>query len=626
MLTSRIFEKFDSSSAYFGAFTDRGQLAGDVVRSSDQLTLDSLNCQLVCNWEKDGNGVFSRKDSFRNCSDAPVTVYSLKSRFLFDGGDYEVYTQFHNWLTENRSGWQELVTGVTCGCASVRTAQDATPFMVLWNKQQNRGVVFHLLPNCSWEIKATRLGYGGGNMSTVLVELGLRDQNLAMEVTPGEEIAMPEILCWETSNRLDFDCHKLHSWFHKRYPRRPLAFVYNTWLYNFTDFSLESLCRQADLAAEMGLEYFVVDAGWFEYGAGWYTHVGDWKESNTAGLKGQMKQLSDHVRSVGLKFGLWMEPERAGCESEIIKSHPEQFIPYGRNHFLDFSDPEACDRIFDVTCKLVDHYGIKFFKFDFNADLYCDPTHSGFLRWHEGHARYLQRLREKYPDLYLGGCAGGGQRTQLQNYRLYDSFLASDDAGIYAQMDIFKHAVLCMPPQGLEKFTVIHSLDKYADRYEVFNREYGSNERIISCCGPAWCDLTDVRQSVLQAFHMVSPINFSCDLSALSPTLRQWLKEQIAAAKQDGEFRRAAVVRKLTDSPTVTAYQYSDAALSRVIVQAITKQSCQPTLRVYPVLNPEKMYCVNGGAAICGKELMEEGICLDTEIWNNMTQVELTQV
>lgn len=625
MLISRIFTETDDSRAYFGAFTDRGQLSGTASREGTRLSFSARDCTMTCNWERDQNGIFHRRDRFQNSSAEPVTVYSLKSRFVFEGGEYEVYTQFNNWLLENQGGWQELVTGVTCGCASVRTAQDATPILVLWNKQQNRGVVFHLLPNCAWEIKATRIGCGGKN-SRILVELGIRDQNLALQIAPGEEIPMPEILCWETSNRMDFDSHKLHSWLHTRYPRRRLPFVFNSWLYNFTRFSLETLCRQADLAAEMGLEYFVVDAGWFKPGAAWYDTVGDWQETTEGGLLGHMKELSDYVRSKGMKFGLWMEPERAGKDSQIIQTHPEQFFPYRDNRFLDFSNPEAVDRIFAKTCELVERYGIEYFKFDFNADLFYDPSHGGFLRWHLGHTDYLRRLREKYPDIYLSCCAGGGERTDLANYQLYDSFWATDDVGPFAQLNILKQAIFCIPPQAFERWTAIHSMDKYADHYAVFNGEFGSGERILAGQGGAWCDLISVRQSVLQAFHTAGPVGFSCNLEDISPTLRSWLKEQLAAIRADNAFWLQAVVRKLTDTPTMTAYQYSDESLSRVILQAISGLSVQQTIRLYPVLKPDAVYSVDGGAPISGAELMAGGICLKTNTWHSMSQAELKEL
>lgn len=624
MLHRSIFRESDHSKACFGVLTDRGDLSGDLFRQDSALQMQSRDCTISCAWEQDENGIIYRTDTLRNDGDSPVTIRSLKSRFVFEGGEYEVYTQFNNWLTESRGQWQELVTSVSCGCASVRTAQDAIPMLVLWNKQENRGAVFHLMPNCAWEIRATRIG-SGGYCSKILVELGIRDQGLAMEVAPGETIDLPEILCWETCNKLDFDSWKLHNWLHVRYPRKRVPFVYNSWLFNFTRFTLESLKQQADLAAEMGLEYFVVDAGWFKAGAAWYDTVGDWVETTETGLMGQMNALADYVRSLGMKFGLWLEPERAGQDSKIIHSHPEQFYPYKGNHFLNFADPAACARILDVICGVIDRYGIEYIKFDFNADLYYDPTGSGFYRWHQGHAKFLTALKERYPSLHLSCCAGGGQRNELTNYRLYDSFWTTDDVGPYAQMDIFSQAILTMAPQAMEKWAAIHSLEKYAAHYDVFNGEYGDTERILAGAGGAWADLVSIRPSLLQAFCTASPMGLSCNLADLSEEMRRRLKDMIAAAKADNDFRKTAVVRKLTDSPTLTAYQFSDAALQRVILQVLARQSGQRTLRLYPVLDPERSYVMDG-TVIPGRELMETGIVLPTTTWNNVTQVLLQTV
>ena len=117
MLHRNIFQESDHSKAYFGVLTDRGDLSGDLLRRDGSLQLQNQDCTVACAWEQDEHGVIYRKDTFRNDGNTPVTVRSLKSRFVFEGGEYEIYTQFNNWLTESRGQWQDLVTGVSCGCA-----------------------------------------------------------------------------------------------------------------------------------------------------------------------------------------------------------------------------------------------------------------------------------------------------------------------------------------------------------------------------------------------------------------------------------------------------------------------------------------------------------------------------
>ena len=111
-----------------------------------------------------------------------------------------------------------------------------------------------------------------------------------------------------------------------------------------------------------------------------------------------------------------------------------------------------------------------------------------------------------------------------------DNVILAENESPYIGMRIFKGTVLRLPPQGFEKWTAIHSMEKYDEFYEPFNGEYdyGGDERIIASGDASWCDLTGVRRSYLKAYHMASPVGFSCDLSALTADHREHFKNEIA--------------------------------------------------------------------------------------------------
>ena len=125
MLSTKIFEEFAPAKAYIKARGSFGEITGDIERQDGALFAEADGCKVTCRYECDEYGIISRKDSVENVSDAEISVTALKSRFVFDGGEYEIYTQYNNWQSESMGGWEPLVAGVTVECSSLRTAQNA---------------------------------------------------------------------------------------------------------------------------------------------------------------------------------------------------------------------------------------------------------------------------------------------------------------------------------------------------------------------------------------------------------------------------------------------------------------------------------------------------------------------
>jgi len=633
MFNKKFFEIGANSRQYFSGSGSFGEVAGTVVRDAQSVMISNPTFKMTCNYKQDEYGVFTRNDVFENQSEEPLTIYDLKSRFVLDGGEYEVYTQFSNWQTESVGQWQPLVTNVSLGSESVRTCQNAAPFVMLWSVQEQRGMAIHLIPNCSWEIKVTKVGVHG-KRTNVLIELGISDRNFCLTVEPHETVKLPEILCYEVKNKVHMDCYKLHNYMHTNYPRKYEPVIYNTWLYQFDYISYESISKQIPLAADLGVEYFFIDAGWFGKGANWGSSVGDWSENTVTGFKGRMIDIANEVRAAGMKFGIWLEPERANINSDAVREHPEFYLPTKEgsdNLLLDFGNEEARKWMLGVIFDLIDHYGVEYIKDDFNADLFFDKNHSAFLNYHAGHEKFIQAIRERYPNIYLSNCASGGTRMELAKYKLFDSAWPSDNQSPYDVMEIYKHSLRRLPPQALERWAVIHSLNGFEAFYESFKEcNKGNCERMIACGDATWTHTVGVNESYLKGFFTGGPLGFSCDLSMISENSRAAFKEFIAKFKENREFWITAVARLLCDTPTMSIYQYSDMALNKAVVQLFPHDTIQVKCCVHPELDATKYYRVNGEEIRSGAELQEEGIdvTLHTD-WDDhypMFQVELEAV
>lgn len=620
MLASNYFEKEATLKNYWTCSGDFDDFNGKVEIVKSGIKTDNEVYSLSSKIERDNYGVVFRNDILKNISDKTINIRDLKSRFIFEGGEYEVYTQYNNWQSESIGGWQELVTEISASCRSVRTTQNATPFMVLWSKQENRGVVFHILPNCAWEMKVTHVGMPQ-KYSRVMVEIGINSYNFNCELKNGEVISLPPVICYETKNKIDFDCYKLHNFMHNKFPRSEMPLFYNTWLYKFTDFTPDDLFLQAEYASKLGLEYFVVDAGWFGNGQqDWFTTVGDWEENLQGGLYGRMKELSKRVNDLGMKFGLWFEPERAAEESKSVKNNPEFYFKEGEHYFLDFSNPDARNYILNKMKSMISKYNIDFIKFDFNADMFFDVNKKSFIDYFKGAKIFLSEIRKYRPGIYLSGCAGGGERTELNNYTLYDSFWPSDNESPYEEMRMYKETILRLPPQGFERITCVHSLDEYKDFYEPFKPySYNSNERLIAAGDAWWKDIVGVNITYLDGYWTSGPVCLSCDLTKISEEAFKHFKDKISQIKKKREFWKKAVARILCDTKTMTVYQYSDMDLSEIVIQVFSKKSLQDKITVFPEVCEDKDYIIND-KTVSGKEIKENGIEISILQWKEMSE------
>ncbi len=214
---------------------------------------------------------------------------------------------------------------------------------------------------------------------------------------------------------------------------------YNSWDGLTNDISQAILEKEADMAARVGIETFVIDAGWFA--GGFPAGVGNWDRVDRAKFPGGLEAIADYVRSRGMDFGIWLEPERAGPDSDLYRAHPEWFVPHDfgpdfviPGYCINFALPAAQDYYIEWLDEFVSRLGIKWCKWDGNLPPRAlwrtlDPSHKLQFAHYAGFYRVVDTLMERHPELMLEMCAGGGRRIDLGMIRRAHTLWISDQTG-----------------------------------------------------------------------------------------------------------------------------------------------------------------------------------------------------
>ena len=599
-------EGADKTCDNWDVFTDFGIFEGVVRKTENGFAADENGIRVETEENTGAADVTRRRTVVRNMSNKPLAAMRLLDVFRFEGGDFEVYTQANTWMNESRGAWQPLHTCVEARCGGMRTSYGAAPVLALWNRQTGRGRVFHLMSDAMWEMRAAVVP-GEQDNASVAVEVGMDSRYLHYVLKPGEMVALPEVVYYDFTNKTDLDCHKLHEWWNENNQCRAVPTIYNTWLCRFDKLSFDFVMKQVKKAEELGLEYFVIDAGWFGAKGSWVALRGDWKELPDGWLGGRLEEIVKAVRESGMKFGLWIEAEVAADTSESFKTHPEYFRRDHGGIYLDFTRADARDHLHYAIDALVGKYGVEFIKFDFNCDAKVDDLRRDFADYNAGYRRFVREVRARHPGIYLEGCASGGLMMDLGWARDFDSFWLSDNQSPVYGLRIAKETMLRLPPSKIERWIAARSATNLQPDY------FGNDERLLVTEDAFWREMRSVTLDFVAAFAAGGPVGFSCDLTALSEKHTEHFRKMVAERKKDAAFWGKAVGRVLCDTPEVVILQYSDAALKDVRVVVATGRSRQDRTTVRPVLDVELEY-EHEGQRRKGAFWMEHGVDVGTGI------------
>ena len=283
-----------------------------------------------------------------------------------------------------------------------------------------------------------------------------------VRLAKGESYATPW-LYGAFGEGLDAIARRFHR--HLRARPRPVSaqrpVTLNVWEAVYFAHDRDRLLDLADRAAEVGVERFVLDDGWF--GARRHDHagLGDWVVSEEVWPDG-LHPLVDRVRKLGMQFGLWFEPEMVNADSDVARAHPEWImaarrewpIESRRQQVLNLGIPGAYAHVRDQIMALLDEYAISYLKWDHNRDLVeagtqTDGGRPGVHAQTLAFYRLLDEIRAAHPDLEIESCSSGGARVDLEVLERTDRVWVSDNIDPHDRQRMLAWTGQLLPPEYL---------------------------------------------------------------------------------------------------------------------------------------------------------------------------------
>ena len=373
--------------------------------------------------------IITRSVSVKNESSGKIYLNKIESASLdFLYGDYELLTFYGRHAMERNVQRVPVVHG-TQKIGSVRgtSSHQYNPMMILAEKEttEDKG-------NCY----AMSFVYSGCFQGEVLKDqlnqtrmmLGLQEEAFRYPLETGEMFQAPEVILSYSSEGMNRLSQNLHHCIRQhicrgKYKEEIRPILINSWEAAYFDFTGDTIYELAKAAKEVNIDMLVMDDGWFGKRDDDNSGLGDWFV-NEKKLGGTLGNLIKRINDLGVKFGIWIEPEMVSEDSDLYRKHPDWALTVpGRNPVrsrnqlvLDFSRKEVVDEIYDQICKVLDQGNIEYVKWDMNRslmDVYSSVTRDQGRVLHDyvlGLYDFLERLVQRYPNLLIEGCSGGGGR------------------------------------------------------------------------------------------------------------------------------------------------------------------------------------------------------------------------
>ena len=423
------------------------------VTLRDEVTGLTVTLRYGVFYEKD---VITRAAEIHNQGGAPVELEKAGS-FCLDlpFGSWDLLHFHGRHCMERTPERQPLIHGIeTLGSRRGMSSHQHNPFLILCDRQatEDRGDCIGMMLLYSGSFRAELELEQFGSVRAVMSP---GDESFRWHLEPGEAFAAPEaLLSWADGlSDLTLQYHRFvrenvcrGEW---HLARRPV--LLNSWEACYMDVRPERVLPLSREAADLGVELFVLDDGWFQGRTDDTAGLGDWF-ANPQRLPEGLGSLIDQIRAMGLQFGLWVEPEMVSEDSDLYRTHPDWALTVpgrkpmlGRHQLvLDLSRREVQDYIIETIGGLLERYPISYIKWDMNrclSDIYSrslpaqrqgETAHRCVL----GIYRVMETLTTRFPRVLFEGCAGGGGRFDAGMLCYTPQIWCSDDTDAIERLTI----------------------------------------------------------------------------------------------------------------------------------------------------------------------------------------------
>lgn len=382
-----------------------------------------------------------------------------------DNEDYEMITLPGSWARERIIQTHPVFRGKQ-GVSSVRgeSSHQEHPFMA-WKRKTTTEE--------NGDIYAMNFVYSGNFLAQIEADqfgsmralMGIHPQDFCWKLEPGESFQAPEVICVYCAEGIGGMTRTFHDLYRKHlirgeYKDKKRPILINNWEATYFDFDTEKLLDIAREASGLGIEMLVMDDGWFGRRNDDNSSLGDW-QVNEEKIKGGLKYLVDEVNKLGMKFGIWLEPEMISPDSNLYREHPDwAFAIPGRTgslarnqYVLDLTRQEVRDCVYEMIASVLRSANIEYVKWDMNRQL-SDMGSCGLPADRQGELFHRQvlavyelqdRMTKEFPHLLLENCSGGGARFDPGMLYYSPQIWCSDDTDAVERLSIQAGTAMIYP-------------------------------------------------------------------------------------------------------------------------------------------------------------------------------------
>ena len=553
-------------------------------------------------------GIIARNARFINRGQESVHLLSAMSLCLdLPDSGYDMIQFSGAWARERYPKTRRLEQGIqSVGSIRGNSSHNHNPFIILKrptaDEFQGEAIGFSLVYSGNFLAQVEVDTY-----DTARVLMGIHPHCFDWKLDPSEEFQTPEAVMVYTDQGLNHLSQTYHRLYQKRLARgywrdRVRPILINNWEATYFDFTEDKLVRIAEKARESGVELFVLDDGWFGKRCSEHAGLGDWV-ANPDRLKNGITGLAERIEDLGMKFGLWFEPEMVNKDSDLYREHPDWIIqvPERRNshgrfqYVLDFSRKEVVDRIYEMMAKILSEAKVSYIKWDMNRSItecYSAALPAG--RQGEVYHRYIlgvydlyERLTREFPHVLFESCASGGGRFDPGMLYYAPQGWTSDDSDAVERIRIQYGTSYCYPVSSMGTHVSVvpnHQINRITPLYTRANVAY------------------------------FGTFGYELDLNALTADEQEEVKEQIAFMKQYRRLFQFGTFYRL-QSPfenNTSAWMVVNDDRTEAIVgwYRVLNGINLPYTRLHlKGLAEDVPYTINGESAIhYGSELMHAGL------------------